>query len=92
MRKMSEIASKISEISGDTKKASREFLNAFIETVINGLINDGEVEVEKLGYFGVRTRRPVLGRNPKTGEKVQVPELKSIYFKPCKEFKQKVNK
>lgn len=92
MRKMSEIASKIAEISGDTKKASREFLSAFLEIVINGLVNDGEVEVEGLGYFGVRIRKPVLGRNPKTGEKIQVPELKSIYFKPCKEFKQNVNK
>ncbi len=92
MRRMSEIASEISKISGDTKKASREFLSAFTETIISGLINDGEVEVEGLGYFGVRTRKPVLGRNPKTGEKIQVPEIKSIYFKPCKEFRQNVKK
>ena len=92
MRKMSEIASEISNISGDTKKASREFLTAFMQTVIYGLVNDGEVEVEGLGYFGVRTRKPIMGRNPKTGEKVQVPELKSIYFKPCKTLKENINK
>ena len=37
MRRMSEIASEISKISGDTKKASREFLSAFTETIISGL-------------------------------------------------------
>ena len=56
------------------------------------MINDGEVEVKGLGRFGIRTRKPVLGRNPKTGEKIQVPEIKSIYFKPCKEFRQNVKK
>ncbi len=92
MNKMSEIASAISEISGDTKKASREFLRAFIDTTIYGIINDGIVEVEGLGLFEIKIRKAGMGRNPRTGEKFQIPEIKSISFKPCKDLVDNINK
>lgn len=91
MRKISEIASNIAEITGDTKKASKEFLDAFIDTVIQGLKDDGEVEVVGLGTFRARKRKANMGRNPLTGEKIQIPELKAIYFKASKQFKDSIN-
>ncbi|MDD5773417.1 MAG: integration host factor subunit beta [bacterium] len=45
------------------------------------------IEIRGLGTFGVRTRRPRMGRNPRTGEKVSVPSKKVPFFKPGKEFK-----
>lgn len=91
MNKMSEIASAISEISGDTKKASREFLRAFMDTAMYGIAKDGIVEVGGLGLFKIKIRKAGIGRNPKTGEKLQLPEIRSVYFRPCQEFIDNIN-
>ncbi len=91
MRKVAEIVSRIAYISGDSKKASKEFLNAFVETIEEGLIRDGVVYVKGLGRFKTKMRGIHNSRNVKTGEKIIVPEKKFIYFRPDKEFKKNIN-
>ena len=90
--KKKELVINIAEITGDTKKASKEFLEAFINTVIQGLIDDRIVEVEGLGTFTLKVREANNARNPLTGELIQVPKLNAIYFKACQDFKENVNK
>jgi integration host factor subunit beta len=69
-----------------------------VETIFDSIIgalreNEKNVKVEIRGFgsFRTRLRRGRTGRNPKTGEKVEVPPKKIPYFKPSKELKEFVN-
>jgi integration host factor subunit beta len=50
-----------------------------------------KIEIRGFGSFRTRERRGRVGRNPKTGEKVEVPAKKIPFFKPSKELKDFVN-
>ena len=50
-----------------------------------------EIELRGFGSFRVRRRRSRQGRNPKTGDRVDVPEKRIPYFKPGKELKDLIN-
>jgi integration host factor subunit beta len=50
-----------------------------------------KIEIRGFGSFRTRQRKPRTGRNPKTGEKVEVPAKKIPFFKPSKELKDLVN-
>ena len=67
-----------------------------VKTIINSLDNTlskgGRVEIRGFGSFSLNHRPARLGRNPKTGEKVNVPEKFVPHFKPGKELKIKVDK
>ncbi len=64
-----------------------------IETILQGIAralasrDDGKVELRRFGSFRVRSRRARQGRNPQTGQPVQVPPKRVPYFKPGKELK-----
>ena len=59
--------------------------------MVNALQNGQEVEIRGFGSFRFRNRAPRKGRNPKTGEKVDVPPKKIPYFKMGKELKALLN-
>ena len=50
-----------------------------------------KIEIRGFGSFRTRQRKPRVGRNPKTGERVDVPAKKIPFFKPSKELKDLVN-
>jgi integration host factor subunit beta len=50
-----------------------------------------KIEIRGFGSFRTRQRKPRVGRNPKTGERVEVPAKKIPFFKPSKELKDLVN-
>jgi integration host factor subunit beta len=64
-----------------------------IETILQGIAralasrDDGKVELRRFGSFRVRSRKARQGRNPQTGQPVQVPPKRVPYFKPGKELK-----
>jgi integration host factor subunit beta len=66
-----------------------------VETIFDGIIaalQSGEkIEIRGFGSFRTRPRRGRVGRNPKTGEKVEVPAKRIPFFKPSKELKDFVN-
>ncbi|MCX7919368.1 MAG: integration host factor subunit beta [bacterium] len=88
-----EIAEKVREKIGGI--SFREALTA-VDTILDGIkqsLAKGEkVSIVGFGTFRVKERRSRLGRNPKTGEQIQVPGKKVPYFKPGKEFREAVNK
>ena len=63
-----------------------------IDSLANSLAKGGRVEIRGFGSFSVRIRPARLGRNPKTGEEVQVPERATLYFRPGTELRERVNK
>jgi integration host factor subunit beta len=50
-----------------------------------------KIEIRGFGSFRTRQRKPRVGRNPKTGDRVEVPAKKIPFFKPSKELKDLVN-
>ena len=67
-------------------------VKTIIDSLVNTLSKGGRVEIRGFGSFSLNHRPARLGRNPKTGEKVNVPEKFVPHFKPGKELKIKVDK
>jgi integration host factor subunit beta len=72
-----------------TKKDTEVVIDTIFESISRALAQpeDGKVELRGFGSFRVRRRRPRQGRNPQTGNPVQVPAKCVPYFKPGKELK-----
>ena len=70
----------------DVKKVVQRTLDAIVESLERG----ETVELRNFGVFKVKSRRGRIGRNPRTGQEVQVPEKKVVVFKPGLILKAKV--
>ena len=67
-------------------------VKTIIDSIINQLADGGRFEIRGFGSFSIRTRPARQGRNPMTGEKVQVPERAAVYFRAGNELRDRVNK
>jgi integration host factor subunit beta len=73
------------------RKESETIVETIFDSIIESLQNGDKIEIRGFGSFRTRQRRGRVGRNPKTGEKVEVPPKKIPFFKPSKELKDFVN-
>jgi integration host factor subunit beta len=73
------------------RKESETIVETIFESIIEALQKGDKIEIRGFGSFRTRQRRGRVGRNPKTGEKVEVPAKKIPFFKPSKELKDFVN-
>lgn len=89
----SQLIDKLSDKLADTlsKKDAELIVNILFRDMSNALKNGDKIEIRGLGSFKVISRRERIGRNPKTGEKVSVPEKKAVFFKPGKELKDRAD-
>ena len=87
----SELVAHIATSAGLTKAQATAALQAFETSVIDTLSNGGEVTLIGFGTFKVTDRAARTGRNPKTGEEIQIAASKVPTFKAGKAFKQAVN-
>ena len=76
---------------GASSKESETIVETIFESIIDALQKGDKIEIRGFGSFRTRQRRGRVGRNPKTGEKVEVPAKKIPFFKPSKELKDFVN-
>lgn len=82
-----ELVDAIAAKTGMTKKDAEGFLAAFTDTVVGELKSGGAVNLVGFGSFKVSERAAREGRNPRTGEKIQIAASKVPSFKAGKEFK-----
>ena len=87
-----EPVTEVSRVSGLTKKHSEVIVDTVFKSIIDALHRGEKIELRGFGSFRLRQREPRKGRNPKTGDKVDVPPKKVPYFKPGKELKELINK
>ena len=85
-----ELITSISEKTELTKKDVELALNAFIETIEETLENGEKVQLTGFGTFEPRQRKARTGRNPKTGEELEIPASVVPAFKVGKAFKERV--
>ncbi len=86
----SELVSVVAEKAGMTKKDTEKVVNAVFES-ITGALNKGEkVQLIGFGTFDLRTRKAREGRNPATGDTIQIPEATVPVFKAGKALRESV--
>jgi len=85
-----EIAEVIASKVGISKKDAAEALNIILEEITKTLTKGGEVTLTGFGSFKVGARAAREGRNPKTGEKIKIPAMKTPKFKAGKGLKDAV--
>jgi len=89
--KKSDLIAQLSEKEQLSGKEAFDIINWVFDGFTNTLREGGRVEIRGFGSFTVRDYSPYLGKNPKTGQRVQVGSKKLPYFKVGKELKERVN-
>jgi integration host factor subunit beta len=87
-----ELVDEVARVVQLTKKQAETIVNIVFDSIVDSLRSGQKIELRGFGSFRLRSRKSRTGRNPKTGEKVEVPSKKIPYFKPGKELKELINK
>jgi integration host factor subunit beta len=87
-----ELVEEVARVTQLTKKQAEEIVNTVFLTIVESLRTGRKIELRGFGSFRIRNRGARVGRNPKTGEKVEVPPKRIPYFKPGKELKEQLNR
>jgi len=85
-----ELVEAISKITQHTKADTERTLDAFIETVTRNVKKKDGVKLVGFGTFTSSQRKARVGRNPQTGEEIQIPARRVPVFRPGKELKDSV--
>ena len=85
-----DIISRVHETVGGTKADAERSVESVIETIITTLTAGDEVSIAGLGIFEAKMRAARTGRNPRTGESIQIPAMRVPKFRAAKALKDAV--
>ena len=85
------IVDRVANETGITKLETEVIVDGFLQTVKDALMDERKIELRGFGTFKVKLRKPRVGRNPKTGERVDVEALCTPLFKVSKNLRIEVN-
>lgn len=86
-----ELVNRVSKRTELNKRDAEVMVQTVLDSIIESLQGGDKVELRGFGSFRLRERAARIGRNPKTGEKVNVPSKRVPYFKPGKDLKVLIN-
>ncbi len=86
-----DLVEEVTKLGDLTRRDSEVIVDTIFDSVIGALRSGDKIEIRGFGSFRIRQRKPRIGRNPKTGTRVEVPAKKVPYFKPSKELRDLVN-
>ena len=86
-----DLIEEVSRLAELTRKDSEVIVDTIFDSVVRSLRVGDKIEIRGFGSFRTRQRKSRVGRNPKTGDRVEVPAKKIPFFKPSKELKDLVN-
>lgn len=86
-----DLAAAIAENADISKEKAAEVLNAILDEVTNAVSKGDSVSLIGFGTFEKRSRAARTGKNPQTGEAIQIPASNTVAFKPGKALKGAVN-
>lgn len=85
-----EIVKTISEEIGLTQLKTKEIVQKTFDAIVETLVDERRIELRNFGVFEVKKRAARKARNPRTGDRVDVPEKYVVTFKPGKEMEERV--
>lgn len=85
-----DLANKVQDVLGGTKTQAEEVVETIIDSIVASLKGGKEVSIAGLGIFSTKMRPARQGRNPRTGESIQVPAMRVPKFRPAKALKEAV--
>ena len=86
------LVEEVVQVTDLTKKHAEVIVETVFRSIIDALHRGEKIELRGFGSFRLRQREPRKGRNPKTGDRVDVPPKQVPYFKPGKELKELINR
>jgi integration host factor subunit beta len=86
-----DLVEKVTRLGDLTRRDGEIIVETIFGSVIGALQGGDKIEIRGFGSFRIRQRNPRIGRNPKTGARVEVPAKRVPYFKPSKELRDLVN-
>jgi integration host factor subunit beta len=86
-----ELVEKVANQINLTKKQTEVVVNTVFSSITDSLAEGKKVELRGFGSFRIRQRNARVGRNPKSGQKVDVPSKKVPFFKAGKELRELVD-
>jgi len=87
----SELVESLANKKNLTYKKAEEIVNLIFDSMTQALVEGGRIEIRGFGSFVVKDYKSYMGRNPKTGEVIQVLPKKLPFFKVGKELRERVN-
>src|SRR5947209_10373369 len=87
-----EIVKQISDRIGLTQLKTKEIVQRTFNAIVDTLLDVGRIELRNFGVFEVKQRKARKARNPRTGDRVDVPPKFVVTFKPGKEMEERVRK
>ena len=86
-----ELIALAAEQAGMTKKDTERCINAAVDAICDALVKGEKVQISGFGTFEMKERKERVGRNPHTGEAVQIPASKVPTFKVSSTLKEKIS-
>ncbi len=86
-----DLVEKVAALGDLTRRDGEVIVDTLFKSIIGALRSGDKIEVRGFGSFRTRQRKARTGRNPKTGDKVEVPPKRVPFFKPSKELRDAVN-
>lgn len=87
-----EIVRQIADKLGLTQLKTKEIVQLTFDAIVDTLLEEKRIELRNFGVFEVKERKARKARNPRTGEKVEVPGKFVVTFKPGKEMELRVSR
>ena len=85
-----EIVKQISDQIGLTQLKTKEIVQLTFKAIVDTLLEEKRIELRNFGVFEVKQRKARKARNPRTGQRVDVPPKNVVTFKPGKEMEERV--
>jgi DNA-binding protein HU-beta len=89
---LKQLSATLAEKHDMPKKQANELMDALVKLIVTNLKKGSRVRLTGLGILQVKKRAARMGRNPATGETIQIPAKKKIAFRASKELKEAVGK
>ena len=87
----SDLARQLSMKANITKKQANEIIKILFESLAKALMDNDRIEIRGFGSFVIREYTPYTGRNPRTGDNIEVSTKRLPFFKVGKDLREKVN-
>jgi integration host factor subunit beta len=86
-----DLIEEVSRVVEMTRKESEVIVETIFDSIVRALRGGDKIEIRGFGSFRTRQRQARIGRNPKSGDRVDVPAKRIPFFKPSKELRDLVN-